>query len=188
MPNSRPRLTRAWLDSLSSGIVEFERNWTAGERAAAGPGAGGARDLRALPGARGGRRKQLRVPAAGLGRVRLRPAARRSEKDIDPARDDVYLAGRLQRLAGGDRAEEWRLAPAELDGEQVLVWTGPAAGFHASPPPQFQVCHRRVLLAHAAGRRAEHRAGRARKHEPVHRPLPDGPAPLALRAGRSRSN
>ena len=27
MPTSAPRLVRAWLDSLSSGIVEFDRDW-----------------------------------------------------------------------------------------------------------------------------------------------------------------
>src|SRR5580693_3599777 len=27
MPAAAPRLVRAWLDSLSSGIVEFDRNW-----------------------------------------------------------------------------------------------------------------------------------------------------------------
>src|SRR5450432_1290920 len=27
MPTAAPRLVRAWLDSLSSGIVEFDRNW-----------------------------------------------------------------------------------------------------------------------------------------------------------------
>lgn len=49
--------------------------------------------------------------------------------EIDPLRDTVYLAGDFNgwQLAVGQ--EEWRLHLAELDGEQVLVWKGPAARF-----------------------------------------------------------
>ena len=137
MPSSRPRLTRAWLDSLSSGIVEFERNWTAGEapRLVLGPGAPAACGLCPAPEAVVGNSCGFLQRASGEF-VFVLPLA--SEKDIDPARDEVYLAGDFNGWQAAIGRAEWRLAPAELDGEQVLVWKGQCAGFHASPPPKFK--------------------------------------------------
>ena len=48
---------------------------------------------------------------------------------VDAARDAVYLAGDFNGWQAAIGAPEWRLQPAVLDGERVLLWTGGAARF-----------------------------------------------------------
>jgi pullulanase/glycogen debranching enzyme len=121
-----PRLVRAWLDSLSTGIAEFDRDW--------GP--------QAAPWLRLGEPSVDLVeqaPARGLtvGRAYGYFSAAPGELsfilplergcDIDPARDRVYVAGDFNGWQQAVGNPAWLLEPAELDGARVLRWTGPAA-------------------------------------------------------------
>jgi pullulanase len=124
MPAPAPRLVRAWLDSLSSGIVEFDRNWDLPAPPAI-----------ALSGA---------VEVTSFGRAPDLAAAktyRYFERDpstfgfalplkrgggVDPAKDKVYVAGSFNGWQASVGSDDWRLKLEELDGETLLLWTGPA--------------------------------------------------------------
>ena len=122
MPKTAPRLIRAWLDSLSSGILEFDRDWESSAPPAI-----------ALSGG---------AEVAGLARAPFLTAAKAyryfltdwatlsfalpvKNSGVDPAADRVYVAGRFNGWQGAVGDDAWRLKPAELDGERVFLWTGP---------------------------------------------------------------
>ncbi|MSU49375.1 MAG: glycoside hydrolase family 1 [Opitutus sp.] len=123
------RIIRAWLESPNSGIIELDRDW-----------AGRARPRFTLgkhcptPGAL--------APASGLAAGRAfgyylnQPTGAISFVlplehgcDIDALLDTVYLAGDFNGWQAAVGKEEWKLLPAELEGEQVLQWTGVAEDF-----------------------------------------------------------
>jgi len=58
--------------------------------------------------------------------------------DIDPARDTVFLAGDFNDWQVAVGQDAWRMSPAELDGERVLLWTGEAARFLATEGLRFK--------------------------------------------------
>jgi len=152
MPDSPPRLLRAWLDSLSSGIVEFDRNWA--ENAApsltlkaGGEGRGQVEysaiglpdrtilDLTPSPDLAAGRAFGYFVPAPDQVAF-VFPLEHGCE--IDPARDLVYVAGDFNGWQGAVGQPEWLLTPAELDGERVLMWAGPAKKVNWPAPQRFK--------------------------------------------------
>ena len=124
------RIVRSWLESLSTGIVELDRDWkeavlprfTLGEQCPV-PAA-----LAPAPGRVTGRAHGYFLNAGG-GITFVYPLEFGCA--IDPARDQVYLAGDFNGWQAAIGAEEWRMQPAELDGERVLQWTGEAARFLA---------------------------------------------------------
>jgi pullulanase/glycogen debranching enzyme len=117
-------MVRAWLDSLSTGIVEFDRNW----------------DLKAPPAiALSGAievTKFKRAPdlaAAKAYRYFLRDAATicfalpfRRNGGFDPVNDKLYIAGPFNGWQAAVGNEACRLKPDVLDGEKLLLWSGPA--------------------------------------------------------------
>jgi pullulanase/glycogen debranching enzyme len=124
MPKNSPRPVRAWLDSLSSGIVEFERNWDSPAppaiafsggvevtRFARAPDLAAAKTYRYF----------LHDPETIAFALPLRQGG-----GVDPDVDKVYVAGPFNgwQAAVGDDA--WRLKLEDLDGEKVLLWMGPA--------------------------------------------------------------
>jgi len=125
MPQSAPRLTRAWLDSLSSGIVEFDRNWDS----SAGPAialSGGAEVT--------GSRRAPDLAAAKTYRYFMPDAQTlsfalplRRANGINQAVDKVYVAGAFNGWQAAVGDEAWRLKLVDLDGSPVLLWTGPSA-------------------------------------------------------------
>ncbi len=123
MAKAAPRLVRTWLDSLSSGIVEFDRNWEAATPPALTLSGGiKVRAFRKAPGIAAARTyhyflqdPQTLVFALPLG----------SSADIDPAVDRVYVAGAFNGWQNGVGDEAWELKLADLDGERALVWSGP---------------------------------------------------------------
>jgi pullulanase len=128
MPDSTPHIVRAWLESLSTGVVELDRDWTdrslprftLGEQCPA-PGA-----LAPAPGLVAGRTYGYFLnPKGEISFV----VPLEHGCNVDATRDLVYLAGDFNGWEAAIGADEWRLHPAELDGEQVLVWTGEAARF-----------------------------------------------------------
>jgi|CZKI01.1.fsa_nt_gi pullulanase len=123
MSKNAPRLVRAWLDSLSSGIVEFDRDW--GSSAPPAIALSGGVEVVGF-----GRAPDL--TAAKTYSYFLREAATLAfalpikHGGVDPAADRVYVAGAFNGWQAAVGDEAWRLKPAKLEGEQVLIWTGPA--------------------------------------------------------------
>ncbi len=124
MPTA-PRLVRAWLDSLSSGIVEFDRNWASAAppaialsgsvevtRIAKAPELAAAKSLRYF----------LRDPETFAFALPLK-----RNGGVDRANDKVYVAGPFNAWQAAVGNEAWRMTLGDLGGEKVLLWTGPAS-------------------------------------------------------------
>jgi len=137
MPDSPPRLLRAWLDSLSSGIIEFDRNWEAAAppALALNAGAPSVTAIAPAPELAAGRSFGYFAPAPGQ-MAFVFPLQHGCE--IDPAHDLVYVAGEFNGWPEAVGQTEWLLTPAELDGEHVLMWAGPAARVNWPKPQQFK--------------------------------------------------
>ncbi len=131
------RIVRAWLESPSTGIIELDRDWTLRGRprftlGRQCPALGG---LAPAPGLPAGRAYGYFFNAHGEVSFVL-PLEHGC--DIDPANDTVYLAGNFNGWQEAVGDEQWRLRPAELEGERVLIWTGDAARFLSQPGLQFK--------------------------------------------------
>ncbi len=130
-------IVRAWLESLTSGVVELDRDWTAksaprfsiGEQCLA-PAA-----LLPAPGLVAGRVYGYFVNTEGEIAFVL-PLEHGC--DITPERDHVFLAGDFNDWQVAVGQEEWELKPALLDGERVLMWTGDPARFLATDGLRFK--------------------------------------------------
>ena len=137
MPDSPPRLLRAWLDSLSSGIVEFDRDWDWPAPPPLALNAGAPPLASVTP-----------APALALGlsygyflsgpRVVTFVLPLEHGREVDPARDQVYLAGSFNGWQNAVGQEEWRLTVGTLEDERVLFWTGPADKVGWPAPQQFK--------------------------------------------------
>lgn len=131
------RIVRAWLESLTTGIVELDRDWTdrdlphfsIGEQCLA-PSA-----LSAAPGLVAGKTLGYYLDEQGEIAFVL-PLAHGC--DVNPARDAVFLAGDFNDWQVAVGQEQWRMQPAELDGEPVLIWRGDAARFLATEGVRFK--------------------------------------------------
>ncbi len=123
MPTAVPRLVRAWLDSLSSGIVEFDRNWeSAAPPAIALSGAVEVTGFVRAPDIAAAKRYRYFVRPSTTFTFTL-PLKRGA--GIDPVNDKVYIAGQFNGWqAVGD--EDWRLKLGDVDGEKMMVWSGPS--------------------------------------------------------------
>jgi pullulanase/glycogen debranching enzyme len=126
MAKLTPRLVRAWLESLSTGLAEFDRDGSedAPPAMSLGDGAPAISKLAPAPNGVAGRAcGYFAVPPDRISFVI--PLDQASE--VDPAADRVYVAGDFNgwQKAVGD--EDWRMKSAALDGERVLQWVGPAA-------------------------------------------------------------
>jgi pullulanase/glycogen debranching enzyme len=130
------RIVRAWLESLTSGVVEFDRDWVGDEPPRLSLG-------RQCPAPNG------LAPAATLTAGRAYGYFVRGDKivfvlpaihivRIDPLRDTVYLAGDFNGWQQAIGDEHWRLRLAEIDGQRALCWSGSAAEFLRDPPPRFK--------------------------------------------------
>lgn len=137
MANPAHRIVRAWLDSLSSGIIELDRDWTSPvvPRFTLGnqcPAPGG---LAPAPGLVAGRSYGYYFNEQGKIAFVL-PLEHGC--DIDPERDTVYVAGDFNGWDDAVGAEEWQMRPASLNGERVLIWAGEAARFLSVPGLRFK--------------------------------------------------
>ena len=137
MNPSKPRIAQAWLESRDGGIIELSRDWTAAAMPPLALVPDGPRlaTLERVPDHTFGRESGFFVNGANEIFFFLELAR---HPDISPAATAVYLAGDFNgwERAVGDAA--WRLLPASLDGEPVLLFAAPAAGFLASPPQRFK--------------------------------------------------
>ncbi len=124
MAAAPPRLVRSWLDSLSSGIVEFDRNWDSpAPPAIALSGGAEVAAFRRAPG----------LAAANSYRYFLKDEDTlafalplRLDGLVNSSSDQVYVAGAFNGWQAAVGDEAWRLRVEDLDGERVLLWTGPA--------------------------------------------------------------
>jgi len=137
MATSPHRIVRAWLESLTTGVVEFDRDWTerARPRISLGeqcPAPGG---LAPAPGLAAGRAFGYFLNPEGQIAFVL-PLEHGCP--IDPARDTVYLAGDFNDWQVAVGKEEWLMHPAVLDGERVLMWTGDPALFLTAGGQRFK--------------------------------------------------
>lgn len=131
------RLAQAWLESPAGGVIEMARDWRGLAAPAFSLGAG-APEFVTL----------TRQPAAAFAQESgyfadeqgtvyfVAPLARHPE--VDPARTAVYLAGNFNGWQEAVGREEWRLQPATLGGERVLLLTEPPEKIPLTPPPQFK--------------------------------------------------
>jgi pullulanase len=131
------RIVRAWLESLSSGIIELDRDWTLRRppRFSLGRHCPLPAGLRPAPGLPAGRAYGYYFNEHGEISFVL-PLEHGC--DIDPAHDRVYLAGDFNGWNAAIGASEWEMRPATLEGERVLHWTGDAARFLAVPGLRFK--------------------------------------------------
>jgi pullulanase/glycogen debranching enzyme len=119
-----PIIKRAWLDSIRSAIVEFEKDWIEPDLPALAlePGSPAVASLAPAPLSVAGRSWGYAVSGPGMLSFVL-PLEHGCA--IDPGRDRVYVAGDFNEWGNAVGKPEWELKAAELDGEAVLLWTGP---------------------------------------------------------------
>lgn len=136
MADNAHRIVRAWLESLTSGVVELDRDWTE----------------RRLPRFTFGEQcpaPSALSPASGLvvgsaygyfldpqGKITfLLPLEHGC--DVHPT-DSVYLAGDFNGWQAAVGDPEWQLQRTELDGERVLRWRGDPTRFLTEPGLRFK--------------------------------------------------
>ncbi|MBP9914481.1 MAG: glycoside hydrolase family 1, partial [Opitutaceae bacterium] len=125
---------RAWLESPVSGCIEYAGDW----------------DDTEVPAVRLTGKGKLRV-FASFERAPRHAAARRYGYFVNEqgemvfalspeatAEKAVYVVGDFNDWQQAVGREEWRLQLRELEGEPMLLWTGPAARFFTQPPPRFK--------------------------------------------------
>ncbi len=137
MPEPSHRIVRAWLESPSSGVIELNHDWTlrGRPRFTLGKHCPALSGLAPAPGLAAGKAYGYFFNAHGEISFVL-PLEHGC--NIQPDLDTVYLAGDFNgwQLAVG--MDEWRLRPAYLEGERVLMWTGDAARFLLQPGLRFK--------------------------------------------------
>lgn len=127
-------LIRAWLESLTTGYIEYTRDWSDAEVPALRlTGRGGKRvfsEFEIAPRHAAARRYGYFVHEDGHLVFALPCDA--------TAETQVYVAGDFNgwEKAVGDKA--WRMHLADLDGEPMLLWKGPAEQFWTEPRSQFK--------------------------------------------------
>ena len=131
------RIAQAWLTSLDSGMIELNRDWIAAGLPpfALVPGTPAIATLTRVPDHTYGCESGYFVNAFGEIFFFVQLAA---HPDIDPAATAVYLAGDFNGWGKAIGNPEWRLLPASLDGEPVLLLAASAGRFFADPPQRFK--------------------------------------------------
>ena len=137
MSTNQGRIAQAWLESPDSGVIELTRDWTEAALPPLffGPGGAAIKRLARVPDHTFGCESGFFVNAFCEVFFFLQLA---HYPEIDPATTAVYLAGDFNgwQLAVGN--PEWRLLPASLDGERVLLLAAHADRFFSQPPQRFK--------------------------------------------------
>jgi pullulanase/glycogen debranching enzyme len=126
MSDPSAKVIRAWLDSTTSGIVEFDRNWPSGAspRLALGAGAPALSGIAPAPGAVAGRAFGYFVDETGETLSFVLPLGPVCE--VDPSVDNLFVAGDFNGWQAAAGNASWQLTPSVIDGEAALVCSGPA--------------------------------------------------------------
>lgn len=127
-------IIRAWLESLTAGVIEYTQDWSKAE----------------VPALRLTGRNTKRVFAEFEAAPR-HVAARRYGyfvQDDDQlvfalppgatTETEVYVAGDFNDWEQAVGDERWRLQLGELDGERMFLWKGPARPFWSEPKQRFK--------------------------------------------------
>lgn len=136
MAASPHRIVRAWLESLTVGIIELDRDWR-GYRApqlSMGthcPSPGGLAPASMLTTGRA-----FGYFVRGEDIVFLLPDFRRV--GVDEERSTVYLAGDFNGWQQAVGNPQWQLHSAEINETRVLSWSGPAARFLTPAGQRFK--------------------------------------------------
>jgi pullulanase/glycogen debranching enzyme len=132
-----PRAIRAWLDSLTSGIVEFERDWSdpTPPQLVLSEGAPAISDVRVATGLTAAKSLRYFIESPGVLAIVL-PLSVGSQ--VDAVRDSVYVAGDFNGWQEAVGRIEWQLKVTKLDGERVLKWSGPAEQVFKSGGQRFK--------------------------------------------------
>ncbi|HEY5229011.1 MAG TPA: alpha-amylase family glycosyl hydrolase, partial [Opitutaceae bacterium] len=124
MPEAPPKIVRAWLESLSSGIVEFDRDWKSSTPPAIA--LSGSIEVTSF-------KKAPSMAAVNTYRYFLKDSSTicfalpsRRTAGISPDTDQVYVAGPFNGWQAAVGDEKWRLKIEKLEGLELLLWSGPA--------------------------------------------------------------
>jgi pullulanase len=125
-PRQHP-ITQAWLESLTSGVIELRHDW----RARHPPPLAICREavcmvmvkLAPLPEAVFGHESGYFVDRAGEVCFYF-PRSR--HPDFDPEHEAVYLVGDFNQWTHGIGQKKWRLVPGTIGDEPAMVWRGSA--------------------------------------------------------------
>jgi pullulanase/glycogen debranching enzyme len=131
------RIVQAWLEAPDSGIIELTRDWTdaALPPLSFGPGGPAFARLSRVPDHTFGCESGFFVNAFHEIFFFLQLA---HHPEIDAAKTAVYLAGDFNGWQKAVGNPDWRLLPASLDGERVLLFAGHAENFFSDPPQRFK--------------------------------------------------
>jgi pullulanase len=122
-----PRIIRAWLESLTTGVVQLDRDWrgTKPPQFSMGgncptPGGLAPASMYTVGRAFGYfvRGDQMWFVLPDISRVGL-----------DPSRDEVYLAGEFNGWQAAVGRPEWRMTLTDCLGEKAFTWSGPVGLF-----------------------------------------------------------
>ena len=131
------RISQAWLTAPDSGIIELSRDWTAASLPPLGLGPDGPpfTVLARVPDHTYGCESGYFVNGFGEIFFFLQLA---HHPDVDPVTTAVYLAGDFNGWQQAVGNPDWRLLPASLDGEAVLLFAAHAGRFLSQPPQRFK--------------------------------------------------
>jgi pullulanase len=127
MAESSHRIVHAWLESLTTGVVELDRDWRGKTppRFTLGAQCPTPSSLAADRGLMAAVRYRYFVDATtGEFVFALTPE---HGTEINPERDTLYVAGEFNGWQEAVGRPEWQLTAGILDGEEVLMWRGEAA-------------------------------------------------------------
>jgi len=143
MRSREKKITRAWLTSPTSGVIALAHDWRVRHKPPVSLSLGGAgaaappfATLTRLPDYTFGRESAYFVNKKGEIFFFL-PVAR-LPAGIDFLATAVYLAGDFNGWPDAVGQREWRLQPATLAGEPVLLLARRAEPFFAQPPMRFK--------------------------------------------------
>jgi len=131
------RIAQAWLEAPDSGIIELTRDWTDAALPPLSLGSGGPAfaQLTRVTDHTFGCESGFFVNAFHEIFFFLQLA---QHPEIDPVTTAVYLAGDFNGWQEAVGNPDWRLLPASLDGDRVLLFAAPAERFFSQPPQRFK--------------------------------------------------
>jgi pullulanase/glycogen debranching enzyme len=137
MNKHEQRIAQAWLEAPDTGIIELSRDWAeaALPPLSLGPGGPEFAQLARVPDHTFGCESGFFVNAFREIFFFLQLA---HHPEIDPETTAVYLAGDFNGWQNAVGSPDWRLLPASLDGERVLLFAAHAERFFTRPPQRFK--------------------------------------------------
>jgi len=127
MASTPHRIVRARLESPTSGVIELDRDWLGLHPPQLSLGSHVAAPSALAPASMLTTGRAFGYFVRGEQMVFTLPETRPG--GIDPERDAVYLAGDFNGWQEAVGRDEWRMRPAEINGERIFSWSGAAPRF-----------------------------------------------------------